>query len=247
MRDFSYLNSLAVDFATLELDDESRERIYQELYQGSFEFLMVQVPLKVEGLETSDIVIQLAESQLPTWIQQFSVNKQKKFLNYISNHARHACKNIFRDSRGLQPSARAYDRYQRIQTDLRNGRPMEEALNEHLYHAGIGLKLQKQVECLLASALDPVSLSAKFTDKDGGSSHMTIEDRLVYNETFEVEREASMPVDHLPERYKNLLEQLRPGVGLRLHEIDFGRPMSLVDELVMLDNALRMAVRHRQK
>lgn len=246
MRDFGYLNTLAVDFATLDMDDESREQMYQDLYQGAFEFLMVKVPLKVEGLEKSDIVIELAENQLPNWIKNFSVNRNKKFTNYISNHAQQACKNVFRNSRGLQPSARAYDRYQRIQTRLKKGEPMERVMQEELYHAGIGLKLQKQVENLLASSLDPLSMSANFTDKDRDGNRMTIEERLVYNEPFEIEREASLPVGHLPGRYKHILEQLRPGVGLRLHEIDFGRPMSLIDELVMLDNALRMAVSSRR-
>jgi len=246
VKDFSYLDRLGEDFATLDMDPETRERTYQELYQGVWEYLLKVVPIRVEGMEKLDVVMKLSETQIPHWINTFNPAR-KKFLNFISNHARRAAMNVHRDSKETKISRRTYDIYQQITTAVAGGMSMEEACNLYLYHSGHGLRLIKQVETLLKTSLDLMSISMPIYGKDDDGNPLALEGKLVYEEpAFEVERIPAIEIEALPPRYKGLLEQLRPGNNIQLHELDFGRSgMKLVDKLVTLDNAFRMAIQLR--
>ena len=244
MKDYTYLNALADDFATLELDETDRDRLYQEIFQGVFEYLIRIVPLAVEGMSKLDIVLDMSKKKIPKWISLFNPAR-KKFLNYISNNAQLAQMNIFRDNCESKPSRAAYDFYQKIQASIQGGMDRSEALNMHLYHSGAGLLLQKQVESLLVTNLDPISLSIPLHGRDDEGRQVSLEDKLVYNEpAFEMDRNVSIEIGTLPPRFKILLEQLRHGANVKIHDLDFGRPgMRLTDKLVMLDTAFRMAAK----
>jgi hypothetical protein len=248
MRDFSHLDALAVDYATLDMEYEVRERAYQELYQGTFEYLFERVPLFVEGLEKVDIVSMMAENQFKTWINFYKPSR-KKFTNYISRYARDACKNVFRDTRGANPSRRMYESYQRIKNAIHAGGDPDTVLKEHLYHSGDGLILVKRIEDLLKTDLDPLSMSESMSggkDEDGRKINLEDTLRVEASEVYELERTPAIQIEPMPKRYRALLEQLRPGTNMRLHELEFERKgMRLIDKLAMLDTAYRLAVQIR--
>lgn len=247
MRDYEELDQLATDYATLDLEAVERERLYNRIYQGTFEFLYRVVPLEVEGLEKSDVVSIIVEDHLRQWIEQYKPSL-KRFRNYISRYARDASKNVFRDTRGANPSRRMYDSYQKIKSLIRAGHDPEEVMSEHLYHSGNGLVLVNRIKDLLRTELDPLSLSESIHGKDDDGKRVSLEDTLKVSpdEVFDLDRQPAVKLDAIPPRYRNLIEQLRPGVNLQLHEIDFGRPnMRLIDKLAILDTAFRLTVQQR--
>lgn len=247
MPGYEHLNQLAVDYALNDMTPEVRDRAYQELYQGAWEYLQTSVPLKVEGMEVGDIVAYCAEKRFNRWINTYDPTKRnaKTFLNYMSEYAKRACRVIFRDSRDAAPSRRMYEGYQAIKAGEARGEDVSELLDQHLYHSGKGLTLVKRTESLLQTGLDSVSTARPMGD---GDDSMTLEDTLQVSadDVYDMDRVIQFQVNKMPKRYRSLIEQLSPGTDLRLHEMDFGRSgLRLIDKLVMLDTAFRLTVKMR--
>lgn len=252
-----WLNQAAIDYHT-ELakpagarNDELIDSLRSEILVGLNDFFrFLTVSKQTIGTQnTEDIVQNLLVSTMevtnakgmPGWLDGFQLSKGVPFLGYLADCAKGGASHTIRDE--APGSGRAQDETRRFRKELAKRR--EEHPDEDLDTAktqvfnamGIGLDQIKNVEVL--SKIHIVS-----TEQPIGEG-ITLGDTLAHAEDEQISTidrtTLQLRIDRMPDRYKGVLESMLEGRIEGIHEIKFGKPMTLAEKVVTFSTAMKVA------
>lgn len=258
-----WLNQAVIDYHT-ELakptgvrNDELIDSLRSEIWVGLNDyFRFLTVSKQTVGTQNTDDLVQsllvcTMESEnargKPGWLDSFQISKGVPFLGYIANRAAGGVEHTKRDEK--PGSGRAQDETRRFRKELAarqeqfpNEDP-DEAKRQVFNAMGIGIEQIKNVEVL--SGIRIVS-----TEHPIGEG-ITLGDTLAADEPAglsTIDRTTiQLRMERLPERYKGIVDSMLNNSIEGIHDIKFGKPMTLAEKVVVFSTAMKAMREHTSR
>jgi len=255
-----WLNQAAIDYHTERAkptgvrNDEMVDSLRSEIWVGLNDyFRFLTVSKQTFGTQNPDDIVQsLLVSAMevenakgkPGWLDSFQVSKGVPFLGYLATCAAGGTAHAKRSE--APGSGRAQDETRKFQKEYaqrREENPAEdpdEAKIQILNAMGIGMDQIKNVEVLsnihILSTEHPIGEGITLgdtlaSDDRGGLS--TIDRTTI-----------QLRIDKLPDRYRRVLESMLDDSVEGIHDIKFGKPLTLAEKVVFFSTAMKVVREH---
>lgn len=229
------LNDLALAH-TNETDPERRAELRDELW-GATVWYLHKLPLKAVHIPKDEVIAELSLNVV-RWINAYD-QETGSWTNYVSKQVPGASQNANRDSR---PHSR---RQQEYAAQILNITNTEKISLAEAYQRILPGLTPAMAEAVMAVLYDMPCIGLH--DVLPGSEDKTYEDLTPDHSALDafdavIDRN-TIVLDKLPPRHRTILEQLIPGEGKELFDIDFGEPLDLTSRVVRFSTAIAITKR----